>query len=334
MTEKILMAHGDGGTLTHQLVKEVFHEAFHDSALQTEEDAVYLLAASQHLRVSTDSFVISPLEFPGGDIGKLAIAGTVNDVAVSGAVPHYISAGFILEEGLELSLLKRVVRSMAATAQQAGVRIVAGDTKVVEKGRCDGMYINTTGIGFQEHPDRLSYSSILPGDCIILNGGVAEHAVAVLAKRAGIQFPSGLYSDCQVLNRMIDDLLKRFSTIRFLRDPTRGGIATTLKEIAEQASVNIHIFEERIPIRREVQGALEILGMDPYYLANEGKVIIIAAREEARAIVTYLRDAYDQSMACDIGYVAEGTGDVLLHTPFGGTRKWKRMSGSPLPRIC
>ncbi|KZE43341.1 hydrogenase expression/formation protein HypE [Brevibacillus parabrevis] len=334
MTEKISLAHGDGGSMTHRLVQEVFQKAFNDPSLQAEEDAAYLLATSQHLRLSTDSFVISPLEFPGGDIGKLAIAGTVNDVAVSGAVPRYISVGFILEEGLELSLLKRVVHSMAATAQQAGVRIVAGDTKVVEKGLCDGMYINTTGIGFQEDPNRLSFSSVLPGDRVIINGGVAEHAVAVLAKRAGIHFPSGLRSDCQVLNRMIQDLLQRFPTIRFLRDPTRGGIATTVKEIAEQARVNIKIMEERIPIKQEVQGALEILGMDPFYLANEGKLIVIAASEEAEDIVAYLRNEHNQPMACEIGYVTAGTGEVLLHTPYGGTRKWKRMSGTPLPRIC
>lgn len=334
MANKISLAHGDGGSLTHELIKDVFLQTFTDPSLQAEEDASLLLAYSKHIRLSTDSFVIFPLEFPGGDIGKLAIAGTVNDVAVSGAVPHYISVGFILEEGLEVSLLKRIVHSMAATAREAGVRIVAGDTKVVERGRCDGMYINTNGIGFQDNPDRLHITAVVPGDRIIINGGVAEHAVAVLAQRAGIHFPSGLVSDCRALNRLIQELLQRFPKIRFLRDPTRGGIATTLKEIAEQAKVNIQIFEERIPVKPEVAGALEILGMEPYYLANEGKVLIIVSPEEADAVVAFLQHEHEQFMACEIGYVTEGTGDVLLQTPYGGTRKWKRMSGTPLPRIC
>lgn len=334
MTEKIFLAHGDGGSLTHQLVKQVFQAAFHDPLLDAEEDAVLLRSASLHMRMSTDSFVISPLEFPGGDIGKLAVAGTVNDLAVTGAVPRYMSAGFILEEGLEISLLKRIVHSMATAAREAGVRIVAGDTKVVERGRCDGMYINTTGIGFQDDPHRLTISAITPGDRVIINGGVAEHAVAVLAQRAGIHFTSGLQSDCQALNTIIHELLQRFPTIRFLRDPTRGGIATTLKEIAELAMVNIHISEEQIPIKPQVQGALEILGMEPYYMANEGKVLIIVSPEEADDVVAYLRDAQGQSMASEIGFVASGTGDVLLQTPYGGTRKLKRMSGAPLPRIC
>ncbi len=334
MTEKVLLAHGDGGSLTHQLVREVFRAAFNDPALEAEEDAALLDAPSKHVRMSTDTFVIHPLEFPGGDIGKLAVTGTVNDLAVTGAEPRYLSVGFVLEEGLELSLLKRIVQSMAETAREAGVRIVAGDTKVVEKGRCDGIYINTCGIGFQEDVERLHVTSICPGDRVIINGGVAEHAVAVLAMRAGIHSSTGLLSDCQALNKIIQGLLHRFQTIRFMRDPTRGGIATTLKEIAELAKVNITIAEEQIPIKPEVQGALEILGMEPYYMANEGKVIIIVSPEEAEEVVTFLRDAQGQRMACEIGYVTEGTGNVLLQTPYGGTRNLKRMAGTPLPRIC
>ncbi len=320
--------------MTDQLVKDIFRAVFRDDSLDAEEDAALVYTSSRFMRMSTDTFVIHPLVFPGGDIGKLAVAGTVNDLAVCGAKPEYLSVGFVLEEGLEVSLLRRIVESMAETANIAGVRIVAGDTKVVEKGKGDGIFINTTGIGFEESPGRLHIRHIRPGDRVLINGGVGEHAVAVLGIRAGIQFSHALESDCFPLNKMIEEVLKRFDTVRFMRDPTRGGVATTLKEIAEMAKVNITIFEEQIPVKPEVKGALEILGMEPYYLANEGKVILIVAEHEADSIVSFLREFPGQEIACEIGYVAEGAGHVLLKTPFGGTRNLKRLAGTPLPRIC
>ncbi|MBP1931103.1 hydrogenase expression/formation protein HypE [Ammoniphilus resinae] len=331
---KILLSHGDGGSLTNQLVKDVFRTAFQDEFLEEEGDASILPNMSGRVAVSTDTFVIDPLEFPGGDIGKLAIAGTVNDLAVSGAIPQYLTAGFILEEGLSIERLKKIVQSMAHTARDAGVRIVAGDTKVVERGKGDGIYINTTGIGYYPIERRLGFDQIQPGDCILINGGIAEHAVAVLSERAGIGFSEVLQSDCRPLNKMIYALLKRFHSVRFMRDPTRGGIATTLKEIALQTKMDMMIQEEFLPVRPRVRGALELLGMEPYYMANEGKVLIIAASEEADEIVSFLRQFPDQEIAGRIGTVQTGSGNVWLKTPFGGTRNLGMLSGTPLPRIC
>lgn len=331
---KILLSHGDGGSLTNQLIKEVFQAAFCDEILEEEGDAAQLPLLPGRVAVSTDTFVIHPLEFPGGDIGKLAVAGTVNDLAVSGAIPQYLTVGFILEEGLPIERLKKIVDSMAQTARGAGVRIVAGDTKVVERGKGDGIYINTTGIGYYPVVGRLGFERIEPGDCVLINGGIAEHAVAVLSERAGIGFSQSLKSDCRPLNIMINALLEQFHGIRFMRDPTRGGVATTLKEIALHTGMDMEIQEEWLPVRPQIRGALELLGMEPYYMANEGKVLIIASSEEADRIVEFLRQFPDQKLAGIIGTVKKGSGNVLLKTPFGGTRNLGMLSGAPLPRIC
>lgn len=286
------------------------------------------------LAVSTDSFVIDPLEFPGGDIGSLAVAGTVNDLAVSGATPAYLTVGFILEEGLEIERLRRIVASMAGTARAAGVRIVAGDTKVVERGKGDGVYVNTTGIGRVAQPGRLGLDRIQPGDRVLINGGIAEHAVAVLSQRAGLRFATPMLSDCAPLNRLIQTMLAEFRTIRFMRDPTRGGVATTCKEIAAGAGCDIALEEECLPVRPEIRGALELLGMEPYYLANEGKVLIIVGPEEEAELLASLRQYPGGELAAAIGTVTAGTGNLWLKTPFGGTRNLERMAGAPLPRIC
>lgn len=331
---RVLLAHGDGGELTHRLVQEVFRPAFRDESLEAEGDAAVLLPPAGHMAVSTDCFVIAPLRFPGGDIGKLAVAGTVNDLAVSGAIPQYLTVGFILEEGLELATLRQIVASLAETARAAGVRIVTGDTKVVEKGRCDGIYLNTTGIGLLPEPGRLGWHRIEPGDRVLINGGLAEHAVAVLSERAGIHAATALQSDCRPLNRMIRDMLEEFRTIRFLRDPTRGGLATTCKEIALRAGVDLELHDERLPVRPEVRGALELLGLEPYYMANEGKVLIIVGAAEAAALLEFLRRYPDQGLAAEIGRIAAGSGDVWLRTPYGGTRNLGMLAGTPLPRIC
>ncbi|WP_134704427.1 hydrogenase expression/formation protein HypE [Ammoniphilus sp. YIM 78166] len=331
---EIQLSHGDGGKLTHELIKRVFHTAFQENILSEEGDAAALTLPSGNIMISTDSYVISPLDFPGGDIGKLAISGTVNDLAVSGAIPQYLTVGFILEEGLKIDILKRIVHSMAHTSLQAGVRLVAGDTKVVERGKGDGMYINTTGIGVNALPGRLGYGKIQPGDRILINGGIGEHAIAVLSARAGLEYSIPILSDCAPLNHMILSLLERFQTIRFMRDPTRGGLATTLQEIAWKASMDMEIREEHLPIPSQVRGAVEILGLDPLYLANEGKVVLFVGEEEADEVIGWMKETYHQPLAAEIGRVKEGDGKVWLKTPYGGTRRLEMLSGAPLPRIC
>ncbi|WII35202.1 hydrogenase expression/formation protein HypE [Paenibacillus thiaminolyticus] len=318
---------------TQLLAQEGFSVYTHKKVL-SGDGGIALGQASGHMAVSTDSFVIQPLEFPGGDIGKLAVAGTVNDLAVSGSVPAYLTAGFILEEGLELAVLRRIVQSVANTAMQAGVRIIAGDTKVVERGNCGGMMINTTGIGFVEVPGRIGLRNIQPGDRVVINGGIAEHAVAILAERAGLEFASALRSDCRPLNLVIDQLLGRFHTVRFMRDPTRGRVATSLTEIARSTGLDIIMDEEHIPIQPEVQGALEMMGMDPLYMANEGKVLLFVSEEEAAGLVRCLRAIPGNEMAAEIGSVRAGRGRLLLRTAIGGTRELGMMTGTPLPRIC
>ncbi|MGP4081421.1 hydrogenase expression/formation protein HypE [Pseudalkalibacillus sp. R45] len=330
----ILLSHGDGGTLTHELIEELFMSTFGDQELQKQEDAAILNIAADHLAFSTDTFVINPIEFSGGDIGKLAVCGTVNDLAVSGAKPEYLSVGFILEEGLGMNTLKKVVHSLAKTAKEAGVRIVTGDTKVVERGKCDQLYINTTGIGSISKPGRLGYESIQPGDHIIINGGIAEHAVSVLIDRLDIPISNSIESDCRPLNHLITKMLNEFESIRFMRDPTRGGIATTLKEIAVKRHVNLTLFEEKIPMQPAVRGALELIGMDPYYLANEGKVLTFVSENEAEQLVRFLKSQPGCQDAEDIGFVSEGDGDIYLKTVIGGTRSLGMLSGEPLPRIC
>lgn len=345
MAERILLAHGDGGVLTHTLIQKLFHKYFTAPELAALSDAAILplteLASGapnpRFLAMTTDSFVVNPLVFPGGDIGKLAVAGTVNDLAVSGAKPLYLSAGFILEEGLDLSLLEKIASSMADTARAANVQIITGDTKVVERGRCDGMYINTTGIGLVPPETQLGYDKIQPGDKIIINGGVGEHGVAVLAERAGLSFAAPLLSDCAPLNSLIQALTSRFGpALKFMRDPTRGGLATTAKEIALFTGSDIRLQEEKIPLKDEIRGACELLGLDPLYLANEGKVMLIVAAEKAGEILGFIRNFKDggSQQAAIIGEITSGQGRVLLETPLGGTRLLDMLADAPLPRIC
>lgn len=389
MAEHIILAHGDGGVLTHTLIQKLFHKYFTAPELAALTDAAILpivqpfgsltkpskspaatsnlpsgtkplnpgTPAPSLLAMTTDSFVVNPLVFPGGDIGKLAVTGTVNDLAVSGAKPLYLSAAFILEEGLDLNLLERVVASMADTARAANVQIITGDTKVVERGRCDGMYINTTGIGLitpvHELGLQLGYARIQPGDKLIINGGVGEHGVAVLAERAGLSFASPLLSDCAPLNGLIQALISRFGpALKFMRDPTRGGLATTAKEIALSTGFDIRLQEEKIPLKDEIRGACELLGLDPLYLANEGKVMLIVAAEKAGEILSFIRNFnngdsqnttdsasqntinIDNRQAAIIGEISPGQGRVLLETPLGGTRLLDMLAGAPLPRIC
>jgi hydrogenase expression/formation protein HypE len=313
----------------------VFLPAFANSILTPLEDASVFNLPPGKIGMTTDSYVVKPLFFPGGDIGRLAVSGTVNDLAVSGALPMYLSAGFILEEGLPLSTLKQVVSSMAATAREAGVTIVTGDTKVVEKGMADGLYINTAGVGWVDEQCQLGAKRIRPGDQIILTGSLGEHGVAILAAREGLELCPEVLSDVAPLNKMLHELMKRVPGIRAMRDPTRGGLATTLNEWAVAAGVAIRLKEENLTILPQVTGACELFGFDPLYLANEGKAVIALPAEEVPAALEVLhRHSYGKEAAV-VGQVTdERPGIVILETAIGGQRIIDMLAGEQLPRIC
>lgn len=329
---KILLAHGDGGLLTHQLIKELFLEAFDPEILCELSDAAGI-TCSEKMAFATDSFVVDPIFFPGGNIGKLAVAGTVNDLSVYGAVPKYLSVGFILEEGFPLEDLRTIAVSLGETARAAGVKIAAGDTKVVQKGKVDKIFINTSGVG--ELLDNYSRAQcIQAGDAVIVSGNVGDHGAAIVSRRAGIGLESDILSDCAALNHIIIPLWQQFKSIRLMRDPTRGGVATTLKEIAESAAKDIELIEADIPVDSQVKAAAEILGLDPLYLANEGKFLLICAQEEASRIIQFIRSFPQGGNARQIGRVIEGKGYVRLKTPLGGTKLLDMLAGEQLPRIC
>ena len=334
MDERISLAHGDGGELAHQLIQDVFVQAFGNQQ-EARLDSACIKLTSSNIAVSTDSFVIKPLFFPGGNIGKLAVAGTVNDLAVSGAVPKYLTASFIIEEGFLISDLQTIVNSMAEEAKKAGVIIVSGDTKVVDRGSCDGLYINTAGIGIFAEKNPLNPENIEAGDSIIVSGTIGDHGIAILSARGELGIATDIESDCQSLNEMIYEVLEHSSQVRIMRDPTRGGLATTLVEICEDFNVSMEITETSLPVRREVEGACDILGYEPVYLANEGKVIIIVAKEDADKVLAVLRKFSFGEKATIIGQVTgRDKGILLLKTPLGNTRRLNRLSGMLLPRIC
>lgn len=336
MSDRILLAHGDGGKLTHDLIKQVFAKHFYSQqpnevlgdSFVTENDQLGKLA------FTTDTFVVSPLFFQGGDIGKIAIAGTVNDLAVVGAIPKYISCGFIIEEGFLISELEKIVKSMAKTAKIAGVKIVTGDTKVVEKNKGDGVFINTSGIGFIPEGRVISYKKIEVGDVVLINGNIGEHGMAIMSERSGLNFQTPVQSDCQTLNQLAEKLLAAVPDVRFMRDPTRGGVATTLKEIAEDTKHNIVIHEESLPLSDELMGAADLLGLDPLYLANEGKLLAFVPAEQVELALATMRAYPEGKDACQIGVVTAGNGQVFLQTTFGGKKIIDMLAGAPLPRIC
>lgn len=335
MDEKILLAHGSGGKLYHRLIKEVFLPAFHNPLLDKLEDQANFDLPSGRVAFTTDSYVVDPLFFPGGDIGRLAVSGTVNDLSVGGAQPLYLSTGFIIEEGLALNTLWEIVSSMKRTAEEAGVLIVTGDTKVVEKGHADKIFINTAGVGVIAKKVSLDTAGVLPGDAVLISGFIGDHGIAVMAAREGIQFSSPLESDAAPLNGMIDGLLKASPCVRVMRDPTRGGVATTLNEIAQASRVSMTIFEEALPVREEVQNACEIFGFDPLYVANEGKIVVIVPKDETKAALKALHGHPYGRNARLIGEVTEGRpGKVFLQTTIGGSRVVDMMAGGQLPRIC
>ncbi|MGE5138198.1 MAG: hydrogenase expression/formation protein HypE, partial [Rudaea sp.] len=286
--EQVVMGHGSGGKMTHDLVQRAFLPAFDNPALKAGDDAG-VVAGGARLAISTDSHVVSPLFFPGGDIGRLAICGTVNDVAVMGAEPLYLPAGFILEEGLALKTLEQVIASMHAAAEEAGVQIVAGDTKVVQKGRADGLYITTTGVGVLSPEVQIGGACARPGDVVILSGPIGDHGIAVLSARGELGFEAQVRSDVAPLNHLVGAMLRTGAQVHVLRDPTRGGVATTLNEIARQSNVCIQLDETKIPVRPAVAAACEMLGFDPLYVANEGKLLAIVAPGDARRVIEAMR---------------------------------------------
>ncbi len=334
--EQIVMGHGSGGKMSHDLIAKLFLPPFDNPALRAGDDAgVVQPNACTRLAISTDSHVVAPLFFPGGDIGRLSVCGTVNDVAMMGANPLYLTAGFILEEGLELSVLERVAESMRAAAAEAGVQIIAGDTKVVQKGRADGLYINTTGVGMVLDGVDIGGACAKPGDVVILSGPIGDHGIAVLGARGELGFEAEVQSDVAPLNHLIAAMLDVSDRIHVLRDPTRGGVATTLNEIARQAHVGIILNEPRIPVRPAVSAACEMLGFDPLYVANEGKLIAIVGREDADKILQVMRATRYGEEAVIVGEVrAEPKDRVLMKTAIGSTRIVDVLAGEMLPRIC
>ncbi|MFT7526295.1 MAG: hydrogenase expression/formation protein HypE [Arenicella sp.] len=341
VSKVITLAHGGGGKAMRDLIDEVFIEAFDNASLNTLEDQARfdlsdLAKFGDRLAMTTDSYVIDPIFFPGGDIGKLSICGTVNDLAVGGATPLYLTCAVIIEEGMQVETLKKIVASMAETAKQAGVQIVTGDTKVVERGSCDKIFINTAGIGVINQNYQLGAHLAQTGDAILVNGFLGDHGAAILDARGDMNLQSPIESDCAPLQGLIQTLLDAAPGTRFIRDATRGGIASVLNEIAQSSKVAIEIEESRTPLRTEVKGFCEILGLDPLYLANEGKIVVVVPEAEKQAALAAMQAHEFGADATDIGRVLEGgvAGRVHMQTGFGGKRIVDMLVGEQLPRIC
>lgn len=333
--DTIRLAHGGGGRLTRNLIESVFYPAFANPILDQRHDSAVLDFQGMRLALTTDSYVVSPLFFPGGDIGKLAVCGTVNDLAMCGAEPHSLTAGFILEEGLSMERLRAVVASMRKAADEAGVAIVTGDTKVVDKGKGDGIFISTSGIGLLDPELVIHPKQVKPGDAVIVSGDIGRHGVAILSIREGLSFQRALDSDCAPLNGLVRSLLEKPAEIHCLRDLTRGGLATALNEIAQDAKLGIELNEYTIPVAEPVRGACEMLGLDPLYVANEGRLVAFVSDRAADKFVDILHSHPLGSGAERIGRVTDThPGSVLLNNNFGSSRILDFLSGEQLPRIC
>jgi hydrogenase expression/formation protein HypE len=334
--DRIVLGHGSGGRLSANLLRDVFLPLFSNPVLDRLDDQAVLDIGGAQLAFTTDSFVVKPLFFPGGDIGSLAVHGTVNDLAMGGATPLYMSAAFIIEEGFPLETLGRVAFSLAEAANLAGVTIVTGDTKVVERGKGDGVFINTTGIGIMRPGVRLSASQARPGDRVLLSGSIGDHGTAIMGSREGLEFDTTIVSDSAPLHRLVADMLAASNnSVRCMRDPTRGGLSSSLNEIAEASGVSIEIEEKKIPVHEEVRGACELLGLDPLYVANEGKLVAIVAPECADAVLAAMRRNVRGEEAAMIGTVQRGhAGLVTMRTAFGSSRIVDLLPGDQLPRIC
>lgn len=333
--EKIVIGHGSGGRMTARLIASRFFPAFENDALAQGDDAAVVgMAGEGRLAVSTDAHVVTPLFFPGGDIGSLAVCGTVNDLAMVGAQPRWLTASFILEEGLPIARLEAIVASMRASALEAGVSIIAGDTKVTEHGKVDGMFISTAGVGWVPAGRDIRGSGAQPGDVVLLSGTLGDHGIAVLAARGELDFEVELESDIAPLNHMVESMLAARPGVHVLRDPTRGGLATTLNEIAGQSGVTIRLNERALPVKPAVNAACEMLGFDPLYVANEGKLAAIVAPGDADSILAAMKTSPYGVDACVIGRVEEGPAQVIMDTAIGGTRIVDMLAGEMLPRIC
>jgi hydrogenase expression/formation protein HypE len=337
MDDKILLAHGNGGSMMHELITGLFHRFFFNHILNEQSDAAILPSQKKRIAFTTDSYVVDPIFFPGGDIGKLSICGTVNDLAVSGAKPQYISVSFIIEEGFPFKDLETIVKSMSLAARKAKVKIVTGDTKVVQRGKCDKIFITTSGVGFVEtkHLHLHTGNRINPGDVIIINGTIGDHGMAVMNARESFRFKSSLKSDCTSLNFLINRILGISDNVHFIRDATRGGMATILCEIAEKLNIGIELDEVKIPIKDSVNGFCELLGFDPLYIANEGKIILVVGSKDADIVLREMKKDKSGRKSEIIGIVIEDhPGKVVIQTKAGGKRIMGLLIGEQLPRIC
>lgn len=333
--ENIVLAHGSGGRLSRELVETVFLKSFSNPALLPLEDAAEVSLGGARLAFTTDSYVVSPVEFPGGDIGRVAVCGTVNDLAVKGARPSALSAGFILEEGFPVRLLARICASMRRAASEAGVQIVTGDTKVVEKGHADGIFINTSGLGLIPAGRRLSSARVRPGDLVIVSGDLADHGVAVMNARSRLGLEGGVKSDAAPLNGMIEAALRAAPGIRALRDITRGGLATVLNEVSGACGLSVEVEENAVPVSSAAKNACALLGLDPLYVANEGKLVLFAApRQAEKAVAALRRHKYGRNAAVVGRVLTEKRPQVRLLTSIGGSRIMLMLEGEQLPRIC
>ena len=333
--DRILLAHGGGGSLTRELIEKLFLPSMENPLLKTLDDSAVLVMGGKTHAFTTDSYVVKPHIFPGGDIGKLAVCGTVNDLAVMGARPLWLSLSFILEEGLLLGDLRTIVESIGTTTREAGVQIVTGDTKVVEHGKCEGLYINTAGLGEIAIPTGLGAVNAKPGDAVIINGPIGEHGVAVMSRREGIAFQTNIVSDCAPLWPLVEAILDTGAEVHAMRDPTRGGVAAAVCDIARASNVGIRLREDALPIGREVRGACDLLGLDPLTIANEGKVLVFCRATDTANVLAAMKEHPLGKQACVIGDVSEKPpGVALLRTTIGGERIIDMPTGENLPRIC
>ncbi|MDQ1330327.1 MAG: hydrogenase expression/formation protein HypE [Thermodesulfobacteriota bacterium] len=334
-TDRILLDHGSGGKISHSLTLDIMLPVFDNPMLSKLNDGAILNIGGKKFAFSTDTYVVDPIFFPGGNIGELAIYGTVNDIAMCGGTPLYLSAGLVIEEGFPISDLKKIIKSMGAAAAKAGVKVVTGDTKVVPKGAADKIFINTSGIGPIPDDIDVGCEKAVPGDIIILSGTIADHGITVLTQREGMTFTSSVKSDTAPLNHMVEKIFSSSKNIHVLRDPTRGGVGTSLNEIAEKSNCGIKIYENKIPVKNEVKGICELLGFDPLYIANEGKLLAFVSPEDAGKVLSAVRKDEFGNEACIIGEVVPGhPGKVFLETGIGGTRMVDMLTGEQLPRIC
>jgi hydrogenase expression/formation protein HypE len=333
--DKVMLDHGAGGRMSHSLIADIMLPVFDNPVLSKLDDGAILDIDGMRIAFSTDTFTVDPIFFPGGSIGDLAVNGTVNDIAMCGANPLFLSVGMLIEEGFPMEELKRILRAMGNAADAAGVKIITGDTKVVPKGAADRIFINTSGLGLIPEGVEISCQRAIPGDRIILSGGIAEHGMTVLTRRAGMSFESSIVSDTAPLNHMVGRMLSASRDIHVLRDPTRGGVGTTLNEIAQSSRVGIVIYEDRIPLKPQVEALCELMGLDPLYIANEGKLVAIVGKDHVKEVLSAMKGDRCGREAAIIGeVVAEDPGSVLMKTKIGGTRIVDMLTGEPLPRIC